>query len=131
MIKIIISILLLSSLLANAQTTELVEVVRRWPNRVDIDVVNNLVHTRIVSNTSDTAFYYRAPEGKMFIAVTLFKEVITTPTTEKIDGELATFTGTWVRTSTNPGWFQNTIAFSNTAGSTASYTFTGTKIELW
>lgn len=53
--------------------------------------------------------------------------------TEKVDGERATFEGSWVRANT-PGWYgvpTPTIAYSNVPGSFVSYTFTGTKVEIF
>ena len=81
----------------------------------------------------DTAKLFISPDGGIYEGVVTWRKVggVVVPVTEKIDGELANFTGAWVRTSTNPGWYQNSIAFSNTPNSTVSYTFTGTKIALW
>lgn len=124
---------------SNAQTGgELVEIIRKWPKKVDVNVTDGLVHKRTVSDESDTAFYFHA-QGKKFIATTTFKEVgVVVPpvfVTEKVDGERATFTGTWTRgVTTAPGWYgvpSPTIAYSNSAGASVSYTFTGTKVELW
>jgi hypothetical protein len=50
-----------------------------------------------------------------------------------IDAEQATFSSNWgYHGSTNAtGWLNNTISFSNVAGSTVTHTFTGTKIEVY
>lgn len=55
------------------------------------------------------------------------------PVIEKIDGEAATFSANWSihGTTTATGWHAGTIAYSNVVGSTATYTFNGTKIELF
>jgi hypothetical protein len=73
---------------------ELVEVIRRWPNRIDINVTNGMVHKRVVSDQSDSAFYYHA-NGKKYLATTTFTEIggvvvppVTTPI--KIEAETAT-----------------------------------------
>lgn len=98
--------------------------------RKDITVTDNLTYKWDVFSGNDTARYFNAGND-VYEATVVFRKKGVPVVTEKIDGELATFVGNWVRTSTNPGWYLNTIAFSNTVGSTASYTFTGTKIELW
>lgn len=44
----------------------------------------------------------------------------------------AVFSGTWNKGPTGAaGWYGSTIAYSNTAGSTVSFTFTGRKIEVY
>lgn len=54
------------------------------------------------------------------------------PNAEKIDGEAATFSTGWRHGPTaDSSWYQNTIAYSNVAGETATYAFTGTGIELY
>lgn len=68
-------------------------------------------------------------EGK---TITISEKTQPTPITEKVDAEKATFIGTWFHgPTTAPGWYESTIAFSNSPGAEASYTFTGTGIELW
>lgn len=126
---IFITILLLSCALSNAQT--LVDVNKIYI-RKDIQLSDGLTYKWDVVSGNDTARYF-VPGNDVYEATVVFRKKggVVVPVTEKIDGELATFVGTWARTATNPGWYLNTIAFSNTPGATASYTFTGTKVELW
>src|SRR5688572_15926996 len=51
--------------------------------------------------------------------------------TTKIDGELATYPSSWTHGPNAPaGWYRKTIAYGNAEGSTVTYKFYGTKIEL-
>lgn len=94
----------------------------------------------------DTAKLFIAPDGGIYEGVITWRKVGgTTPPpvfiTEKVDGERATFSAApnpvWSLhgTTAAPGWYgennTRTIAFSNVAGSFFTYTFTGTKVELW
>lgn len=140
---ILVTLLLLSSLLANAQTQEqrqfgIIEVFRGGDSlfikKLRTVVINVSEGTITKMRTPpDSAKLFIAPDGEVYEGVITWRKVggVVTPVTEQIDGELATFVGSWVRTGTNPGWHNNTIAFSNTPGATASYTFTGTRVELW
>lgn len=108
-----------------AQKPELVEVINRWPNRVDINVTDGLVHKRLVSETSDTAFYFHA-NGKEYIATTTFKEIVTNPPVwTKVDH---TASGTW-RKSTKTGSYNNTITWSCLTGNSFEYQFEGAGIR--
>lgn len=137
MIRLIFLFLFITiTICSNAQTGgELLQVIRRWPNKVDINVSDGMIHKRLISDESDTAFYFHA-QGKKFIATTTFKEVggvVVPPAddTTRIDGAKATFsTGQWA-TGSVPGWYKGTIAYSNTPNATATFSFTGTKVELW
>src|SRR5688500_12699124 len=137
MIRLIIFLIIFVgvTICTHAQTGgELVEVIRRWPKKVDVNVTDGMVHKRIVSDQQDTAFYFHA-QGKKFIATTTFKEIgVVTPTddTTKIDGAKATFSaGQWVTGSGQTGWYKTTIAYSNTPNATATFSFTGTGVQLW
>jgi hypothetical protein len=55
------------------------------------------------------------------------------PVIETIDNIQMIAANGWTRngTATTPGWHNNTTAWSATAGATLSYTFTGTKVDLY
>lgn len=143
--NILIIIFLLSSLLTQAQTEQqrnfgIAEVFRSGDSIFIKKLVTQVVNVSEGTVTKfrtppDTAKLFIAPDGGIYEGVITWKKVgggtPNPPVIEKIDGELATFTGTWARTSNNPAWYMSTIAYSNTVGAAASYTFTGTKIELW
>jgi hypothetical protein len=86
----------------------------------------------------DTAKLFIAPDGLVYEGVITWKKVggtLPPPVfvTEKVDGERATFSTNWSLhgPTTAAGWFGPTIAYSNVVGSSVSYTFTGTRIELF
>src|SRR5688500_9573711 len=52
--------------------------------------------------------------------------------TTRIDGRNGTFVGAWTHAAAaGNGWSANTLSFSSTDGTTATYRFQGTKVELW
>lgn len=59
------------------------------------------------------------------------KRVIATPV--KVDNTAATVSTGWLfnGTTTVPGWYNSSMAYSNASGTTATYTFTGTKIAVY
>jgi hypothetical protein len=130
--NIILTLLLLSSLLANAQNPP-----QDGPHRLQfVDTRLNFKYILSDVTKPDTVGFeeFIVPEGvKAGEKYIVRYEKLTTsaPVVEKIDGELATFSAGWARSLNNPGWYQNSIAYSNVAGSTVSYTFTGTKVELF
>lgn len=78
--------------------------------------------------------YDTAAEYELFF--TLKKKTTTAPViVEQIMDATdanAVFSGTWNKGPTGAaGWYGSTIAYSNTAGSTVSFTFTGRKIEVY
>jgi hypothetical protein len=52
-------------------------------------------------------------------------------TSTKVDGALATYSPTWLHKGPSTTWDGGTIAYSNAVNSVVSYTFTGKKIEIW
>lgn len=51
---------------------------------------------------------------------------------DTVDAEVSTFTGTWrIGDTSAPGWMFNTIAYSNTTGSEATYQGEFSKIEIY
>lgn len=136
---LIFGILIAFTAAAQINKPELVEIIKRWPNRIDINVTDGLTHKRTVSDQSDTAFYFHA-NGKKFIATTTFKEVGgTLPPVDIIDSttidseEGVIFSTGWTGhgTTTAPGWYRATIAYSTVANTTASYTFTGRQVKIY
>jgi hypothetical protein len=136
--NIILTLLFLSSLLANAQTTErteLVEVIRRWPNRADVTVTDGLIHKRTISDTSKTAFYFHT-NGKTFIATTTFEEVgapvIIPEDIDDRDARIA-YVGNWDKTCcpAGSGHHDNTITFSGTKDNRFTLNFTGKSISWY
>lgn len=129
--KLTIIFLLFCVTCTQAQTIEprLFDVLKEWPTK-KIILSDGLIYKYNLPSDSARRF---DPGADSYEATIVFRKLGTPPATvtEKVDGEAATFTGIWVRTSNNPGWHLNTIAFSNSPGSTVSYTFTGTRIELW
>lgn len=108
---------------------------------VVINVSDGLVTKQDTS--IDSARLFLSSDGALYQGTTVWRKVggtVPPPVfvTEKVDGERATF-------STSPLWSLHgittaatwygvpnpTIAYSNVVGSSVSYTFTGTKIELW
>lgn len=125
---IIIFLLIFCVICTHAQPIEprLFDVLKEWPTKKVI-ITDGLIYKYSLPTDSARRF---DPGVDNYEVVVSFRRVGATPVTEKVDGQLATFTGIWVRTSSNPTWYLNTIAFSNSPGSTVSYTFTGTRIEL-
>lgn len=91
---------------------------------------------------ADSARLFLSSDGSVYEGTMVWKKVgvVVTPpagVVEKIDGSKATFKplANWVQ-GTAAGWFgdidkPNSIAYSGTVGATATYTFTGKRIELW
>lgn len=105
---------------------------------VVINVSDGLVTKQDTS--IDSARLFLSSDGALYQGTTVWRKVggtVPPPVfvTEKVDGERATFTGTWTRgVTTAPGWYgvpSPTIAYSNSVGASVSYTFTGTKIEIF
>jgi hypothetical protein len=123
---------------ALSQQTELVEILKRWPNRADVQVVDGLIHKRLVSEQSDTAFYFH-PNGKQFIATTTFKEIGVVPPEPVLKETLndnstrVIYTGTWIK-YTNQSWtvpfLNNDVSVSTTVNSAATVTFSGRKVSV-
>lgn len=144
---ILVTLLLLFSLLSQAQEESrnfgIAEVFRGGDSifikklkTVVIKVHDGLV-TRQDTNI-DSARLFISSDGSLYQGVITWKKVggvVVPPVTEKIDGEKASFSvapnPVWSNHSPNVNWSGGTIAFSNAPGSTATYTFTGTKVELW
>lgn len=121
--------------LAFAQSKRLIEVAKEYVTQ-DIPVTDGMIYRYKIP--TDTARYFAAGADVYDVEVKFIKRGgggPVDPTTEKIDGEKATFSvapnPVWSNHSPNVNWSGGTIAFSNAAGSTATYTFTGTKVELW
>jgi hypothetical protein len=107
--KILVTLLLLSSILANAQTQEqrqfgIIEVFRGGDSlfikKLKTVVVNVSEGTVTKMRTPpDSAKLFIASDGGVYEGVITWRKVgVVTPVIEKIDGESAIFTGTWVRT---------------------------------
>lgn len=128
-----ILILCLLSITAYSQNqVMLVEVQKVWSNRADIEATPGKTYSYTLSD--DTARYFIAPSGKTVKATITFTEVTGSPTPRIVDATPATveFSQGWTTGNTTaPGWYQNTIAYTLTAGSTAKFTFIGTGIELY
>lgn len=115
----------------------LVEISKEYTTK-EIPVIDGMTYKYTIGSQNDTARYFN-PNGEVLEATITFKKpggtVPPVFVTEKVDGERATFTGTWTRgITTAPGWYgvpSPTIAYSNSVGASVSYTFTGTKVELW
>lgn len=111
----------------------LVEVSKVWGTRADIEATPGTTYTFQLGD--DTARYFIPPSGKVVKATITFTEVTGgSPTPRIVDATPATveFSQGWTTGNTTaPGWYQNTIAYTLTAGSTAKFTFTGTGIELY
>lgn len=116
--------------LAFAQSKRLIEVAKEYVTQ-DIPVTDGMIYKYKIP--TDTARYFSAGADVYDVEVKFIKRGggPVDPTTEKIDGEKASFSANWSNHSPNANWSGGTIAFSNAAGSTATYTFTGTKVELW
>lgn len=125
---------------AISQTTELVEIIKRWPNRIDVNVTHGLVHKRLVSDQNDSAFYFHA-NGKQFIATTNFHEIGLPPidpppvplydTIDNAPSQQIVYGGTWAYAGVN-GHYKNTISFSATTNSFIEFTnVTGKEINLF
>ena len=123
---------------SSAQTQELVEVIRRWPNRIDVTVTDGLVHKRVVSDQSDSAFYFHS-NGKKYLATTTFKEIGTTTPPVEVPSVLGSidnvdarnvYFGNWL--SFNNAVFHNgTSTYATVVNSTITITFIGKRIEWW
>lgn len=137
MIRILIFFLFITiTICSNAQPGDLVEITKKWP-RKDITVTNGLIYKYTLP--TDSARYFNPGADAYDVTITFTKKGTTVPpvlATEKVDGEKATFSANWsIHGTTNAsGWYGDpspTIAYSNVTGSSFTYTFTGTKIELW
>jgi hypothetical protein len=119
-----------------------VEIKRIWNSSKEIDSKHGLVEDWALGD--DTARYFLPKPGlrsRTFIYdpnLPLPWNEVTPPidiVTTKVDGSKAKFGAGWyfgpTNVATTPGWHDNTIAFANAPGSTVTYTFSGTKIELW
>jgi hypothetical protein len=113
-----------------------------WKNVKDVNPTHGMTYTYTLGD--DTARYFHPVPGKTYKAKVVFYDAAiglpTEPTPPppptvvqtQVDGERATFSTGWSHGNTTAtGWFQNTIAYSNVANSTVTYTFTGFKVELW
>lgn len=139
---ILIIILFLNCLTSQAQTERnfgIIEVFRGGDSLFIKKLVTQVVNISDGTVTKmrtppDTAKLFISNDGFIYEGVITWRKVggvVTPPVIQKVDGESATFTGNWARTPNNPTWYLGTIAYSNTAGATASYTFNGTKVEIW
>lgn len=149
--KILIIIFLLSSLLTQAQQElrqfGIAEVFRSGDSIFIKKLVTQVVNVSEGTVTKmrtppDTAKLFIAPDNGIYEGVITWRKVggVVTPpagVVEKVDGSKATFKPitNWVQ-GTAAGWFgdidkPNSIAYSGTVGATATYTFTGKRIELW
>lgn len=134
--RLLIFFLFITITISHAQPGDLVEITKKWP-RKDITVKDGLIYKYTLP--TDSARYFNPGADAYDVTITFTKRGTTIPpvlTTEKVDGEKATFSTNWSihGTTTASGWYGDptpTIAYSNVAGSSVSYTFTGTKIELW
>jgi hypothetical protein len=106
----------------------------RYSQSKTINVTEGLVYKWVLPAV-DTARFFNATDGQYEATVT-FKKLGTTdpePVIETIDNVQMTAANGWTRNgaTTSPGWYDNTTAWSALAGATISYTFTGTKVELY
>lgn len=129
------TLLLFLSSFCFGQELMFVEVKRVWNHRLDIDATPGT--TYIYTLGPDTVRYFHPPAGKTVRAKMIFEEVTdkpAEPVVETVDAnrETVQFSGAWTAGQTTAaGWLNNTIAYSNTVGETAKYTFTGTGIEVY
>lgn len=107
----------------------------RYNHSATINVSEGLVYKwKLPAN--DTARFFNATDGDYEATIT-FRKLGTNPdpepVIETIDNTQMTAADGWTRNgpTTSPGWFNNTTAWSNTVGANISYTFEGTKVELW
>lgn len=123
----------------NEVITTVDSIYRFWNNRKDVQATPGTSYTFGVG--SDTVFYWTPIVGKKIKATITFAEeglppVDPPPTgddTTKIDNLKATKSTTWQHNASTgaTGWYKGTSAYSNVVGSTLTFSFTGTKIELW
>jgi hypothetical protein len=127
------TLLLFITSFAFGQELMLVEVTKTWPKRADIEATPGKTYSYTLGD--DSARYFIPPAGKTIKATIKFEEVGTAPsTTETVDAtrETTQFSGSWTAGATSAsGWLGNTIAYSNIAGETAKFNFTGTGIEVY
>lgn len=114
------------------------EKVQEYPATKDIQVQDGMIYKWTLPD-NDTARFFNPGVDQYEATITFKKKGVVIPpvfVTEKVDGEKATFTGVWTRgLNAPPGWYgennTRTIAYSNSPGASVSYTFTGTKIEIF
>lgn len=127
------TLLLFITSVACGQELMLVEVTKVYKNRSDIEAVPGKKYVFILGD--DSARYWIPPAGKTIRATVTFEEAGTAPsTTETVDAtrETTQFSGSWTAGTTDAdGWMGRTIAYSNIAGETAKFNFTGTGIEVY
>lgn len=131
-------LLMFAALCSHAQR-RLVEISKEYTTK-EITVTDGMTYKYTIGSQNDTARYFN-PNGEVLEATIVFKKpggtVPPVFVTEKVDGEKATFSPNWSihGITTAADWYgennTRTIAYSNVVGSSVSYTFTGTKIELW
>lgn len=134
-----IMLFLLAALCTHAQTsTQLVDVNKIYIKK-DVVLTDGLVYKWTVVSDNDTARYF-IPGIDKYEATVVFKKVGgTTPPVDIIDSvtvdseEGVIFSSGWTGhgTTSAPGWYKATIAYSTLAGTTASYTFTGRQVKIY
>jgi hypothetical protein len=134
MIRTLTILLLLSSLLANAQTKRLVEISREYYT-LDIPVTDGMTYKYIIGAANDSARYFNPGSDFYDVTVTFKKRGVAAPEViedvDDRDSRIVYGTG-WDKTCcTNDAsspHFNRTIAWSCTTGSTFTFTFTGKSV---
>jgi hypothetical protein len=93
---------------------------------VEIQLVKGQAYKPVIIERADTNIVETWVLTKKVVSAPVIVEQI-------VDGELATFSSNWTYHGSTiaTGWHANTISFSNVAGSTVTYSFTGRKIEVY
>lgn len=97
---------------------------------VEIQLVKGQAYKPVIIERADTN---TVETWVLTKKVTTPEPVIVSQTIDAADNvPQVTFSGSWTKGPTGAsGWYNNTIAFSNVAGSSLTYTFGGRKIEFY
>lgn len=118
---------------SHAQPGDLVEITKKWP-RKDILVTDGMIYKYTLP--TDSARYFNPGADAYEVTITFKKaggtpiDIIDSTTVDSEEGVI--FSTGWLHGSTTAaGWYKGTIAYSITAASTASYTFTGRQVKIY
>jgi hypothetical protein len=134
--KILTTLLILSSLLANAQTKRLVEISKEYFT-LDVPITDGMTYKYIIGNQNDTARYFNPGSDFYDVTVVFKKRGVVNPPADVIedvddrDSRIVYGTGwdkTCCTTDPNSPHFNRTIAWSCSIGSTFTFTFTGKSV---
>lgn len=82
------------------------------------------------SNTSATIYYYKASGSAVAFADDTGLDEYTATTKDDSNASIS-YTGAWDTTVWNPGYYNNTVHYTNTAGAIAELSFSGSSMQWY